>query len=301
MLRKIFSIVLVVIFMAAVSIFVYKNSRQTQGITKNLTEPNVVASASPEVVPEQKPVSAQELEAVIKEYIVNHPEDIIASLEGMQQKKLQASAAQAQEYLQKNRGSIETADNPPVLGSMDADVSIVVFYDYACSFCKKANEYTNEVIKQDQGVKIILRPIAVLGEPSILASKVALAVHKISPIKFNMVHNDLMNMRVINESAIKKLMEQHEIDYSLVENELNSYSVKQQVNRNFEFAKGLVIQGTPSYVINGQFVPGMLPVEKLQAIIAQIRSEKPIATVEEKIVEPKAEEAVEESSDSKEE
>lgn len=290
MLRRIFSIILVIIFMAAVSVFVYKNSRQTQGISKNLSEQNVVATNNTSSTSAgQKPFSKQEIEAIVKDYIISHPEDIIASLENMQQKKVQASAAQAREYLQKNRDAIETADTPPVLGGMDADVSIVVFYDYACSFCKKANEFTNEVIKQDQGVKIILRPIAVLGESSILASKVALAVHKISPIKFNMVHNDLMNMRVINESAVKKLMEQHEIDYSLVENELNSYSVKQQVTRNFEFAKGLAIQGTPSYVINGQFVPGMLQVEKLQAIIAQIRSEKTTAPAEDKMEEKKEE------------
>lgn len=290
MLRRIFSIILVIIFMAAVSVFVYKNSRQTQGISKNLSEQNVVTTNNTSSTSTgQKPFSKQEIEAIVKDYIISHPEDIIASLENMQQKKVQASAAQAREYLQKNRDAIETADTPPVLGGMDADVSIVVFYDYACSFCKKANEFTNEVIKQDQGVKIILRPIAVLGESSILASKVALAVHKISPIKFNMVHNDLMNMRVINESAVKKLMEQHEIDYSLVENELNSYSVKQQVTRNFEFAKGLAIQGTPSYVINGQFVPGMLQVEKLQAIIAQIRSEKTTAPAEDKMEEKKEE------------
>lgn len=296
MLRKIFSIILVIVFMAAVSVFVYKNSRQTQGISKNLSEQNVAPKNKLATIPSgQKPFSKQEIEAIVKGYIISHPEDIIASLENMQQKKVQASAAQAQEYLKKNKDSIEAADNPPFLGGMDADISIVVFYDYACSFCKKANEYTNEIIKQDKGVKVVLRPIAVLGESSILASKVALAVHKISPIKFKMIHNELMNMRAISESSVKKLMAQYEIDYSLVENELNSYSVKQQVNRNFEFAKGLAIQGTPSYVINGQFVPGMLQIEKLQAIIAELRSKKPAASAEEKMEEKKEEKKTDEA------
>ena len=108
-------------------------------------------------------------------------------------------------------------------------------------------------------------------------AKVALALHKISPLKFSIIHNDIIKMRVINENTIKELMAKHDIDYALVENELNSYSVKQQLNRNFEFARGLAIQGTPSYIINGNFVPGMLPVEKLRALISQIRSSAPVS------------------------
>jgi protein-disulfide isomerase len=269
---------------------VYKNSHQPQTLTKNLSEPTTEALNQPQV-PQQKPLSKEELDAAIKDYIINHPEDIVASLEGMQKKRIQESAKQAQEYLDKNRSLIEQSDTPPVLGNNNGDVSIVEFYDYACSFCKKANEYTNEIIKEDPGVKVILRPIAVLGDASMYAAKVALAVQKISPIKFAIIHNDLMKMRTINEEAVKELMANHDIDYALVENELNSYSVKQQINRNFEFAKGLMIQGTPSYVINGEFVPGMLPVDKLRAVISQVRSSVPAAKAPEakKQEEPKAE------------
>lgn len=273
MLQKIFSIILVLLFTIAVVVFVYKNSSQPQTLTKNLSEHTT--ELPKEKTQPQKSLSKEELNAAIKDYILNNPEDIVASLEGMQKKRVQESTKQTHEFLEKNKALIEQSDTPPVIGNINGDISIVVFYDYACSFCKKANDYTNEIVKEDPGVKIILRPIAVLGDSSMYVAKVALAIRKISPLKFSIIHNDIMKMKVINENTIKELMAKHDIDYALVENELNSYSVKQQLNRNFEFARGLAIQGTPSYIINGNFVPGMLPIEKLRALISQIRSSAP--------------------------
>ena len=82
----------------------------------------------------------------------------------------------------------------------------------------------------------------------------------------------LMKMQIINEDSIKELVSKYDIDYALVDNEVNSYSIKQSITKNFELAKGLGIQGAPSYIINGNFVPGLIPVEKFKTIILQLRS-----------------------------
>ncbi|MDP4709111.1 MAG: DsbA family protein [Rickettsiaceae bacterium] len=271
MLQKLFNTALALIFITLVALFAYKTARQPHVLTSTMPESHT------EEVSEKKTdasysLSKEQLNAAIKEYIINNPEDIVSSLESMQQKKIQDSAKQASSYLEENKEALEKADSPPVLGNPEGDITIIVFYDYNCSFCKKANEHANEIIKTDPGVKIILRPIPILGGTSMHAAKAALAIQKISPEKFHAIHDAMMQMKSINEDSLKTLIEKHDIDYAIVDNEINSFSVKQLINKNFELAKGLGIQGAPSYIINGHFLPGLIPVDKFQTIILQLRS-----------------------------
>ena len=267
MLQKIFSTILTLFFISLMALFAYKTAWKPQVLNTSLY--NNTAGAIEAV---GNSLSQESLNAAIKEYIINNPEDLVTSLEGMQKKKVLESARQASGYLEKNRVTIEQTDSPPVLGNQDGDISIVFFYDYNCSFCKKANEYINEIIASDPGVKVILRPIPILGGTSMYAAKAALAIQKILQEKFPLIHNNIMKVQIINEDSIKELVSKYDIDYALVDNEVNSYSIKQSITKNFELAKGLGIQGAPSYIINGNFVPGLIPVEKFKIIILQLRS-----------------------------
>ena len=271
MLQKLFNTSLAIIFITLVALYAYKTIRQPDVLTSTMPE-SVTEEVSETKTDTPNALSKEQLNAAIKEYIVNNPEDIVASLENMQQKKVQESAQHASNYLEENKEILEKADSPPVLGNPEGDITIIVFYDYNCSFCKKANEHTNEIITADPGVKVVLRPIPILGGTSMYAAKAALAIQKISPEKFSTIHDAMMQMKLINEDSVKTLVAEHDIDYAMVDNEINSFSIKQLINKNFELAKGLGIQGAPSYIINGHFVPGLIPAEKFKTIILQLRS-----------------------------
>ena len=262
--QKVFNFVLAIVFISLVAMFAYKSVTKPQVLTASVKKSSDSINGNS--------LSKAEIQTLVKEYIRNNPEDIIASLEGMQKKKIVESAERASKYLVENRKNIEEVDSPPIIGDIKGDISVVVFYDYNCSFCRQANEFSNEILASDPGVKVILRPIPILGGTSMYAAKVALAVQKISKEKFQAIHNDMMKLRPLNEDSVKKLMAKYDIDYSLVENEVNSYAIKQLITKNFELAKGLGIKGAPSHVINGNYVPGLITVDKFKTIILQIRA-----------------------------
>jgi len=270
MIQKIFNFALALIFIILVILFGYKMT---------LT-PDVVSvpvhSSSAESTEEKKDVadtvSKDEVQQMIKDYIMNNPEVIVQSLEGFHNKKLDESTRKTTDYLQKNKAQIEEAESPPILGNPNGDIVVVAFYDYNCSFCKKANDYENEIIASDPGVKVVLRPIPILGGTSTYAAKIALAVQRVSSNNFLNVHNELMKMKEISEENVKTMLAKYSIDYSLIENEVNSYSVRQIIAKNFDLAKELGIKGTPSYIINGNFAPGLIPTEKFKSIIVQLRA-----------------------------
>lgn len=271
MIQKLFNFALALIFIILVILFAYKMTKTPEVVSAS------VHDSSTELAVEKKAVvatvaSKDDMQQVIKDYIMNNPEVIMQSLEGLHNKKLAESTQKTSDYLQENKAEIEEAESPPVLGNPKGDIVIVAFYDYNCSFCKKANEYENEIISSDQGVKIILRPIPILGGTSGYAAKIALAVQKVSGNNFLKVHNELMQMKEITEENVKAMLAKYSVDYTLVENEVNSYSVKQILAKNFDLAKELGIKGTPSYIINGNFAPGLIPTEKFKSIIVQLRA-----------------------------
>jgi protein-disulfide isomerase len=273
MSSRIFNIILVLIFAILIALYGYKNTRQPIMLKAPINNHTDIISDSKIDQNDSSAVTSRaELNEAIREYIMNNPEEIMSSLESMQEKKAQKSLEKTSNYLKENRSAIENEDSPPVLGDLNGDVTIVVFYDYTCSFCKKSNEYMNQIMKSDAHVKFILRPIPILSGNSMYVTKVALAIEKISKDKFHAIHNELIEMKLINEETIKNLIAKHGIDYSMVENEINSYSIKQSIAKNFELAKALGVQGAPSYVINGHFLPGLVSVEKFQTIILQARS-----------------------------
>lgn len=303
MLKKIFNIFLGLVFVILLALFLYKTVRQphvlssevstsaSKSIIDTIIDIAPIDSEAPvdkpidiaptdSTAPVDKPINSNDsefskeaLNAAIKEYLMNNPEDIIASLENMQQQKIQDGEEKTTNYLKDNKDSIEKVDSPPIFGNVNGDISIVAFYDYNCSYCKKAHSYNSEIMEFDPGVKLIFRPLPILGGTSMYAAKVSLAIHKVAKEKFLDIHNKMMKLQVINAKTMKTLLEKHDIDYAIVENELNSHSVQQLINKNFEFAKNLGIQGAPSYIINGNFVPGLISVDKFKAIILQLRSE----------------------------
>lgn len=270
MIQKLLNFALALIFIILVILFAYKMTLTPDAVSVPVRASSTEATAEKKDAADT--VAKDDIQQMIKDYIMNNPEVIVQSLESLHNKKLDDSTRKTTDYLQENKAQIEEAESPPVLGNPNGDIVVVAFYDYNCSFCKKANDYENEIIASDPGVKVVLRPIPILGGTSTYAAKIAIAVQRVSSNNFLNVHNELMQMKEISEENVKIMLAKYGINYSLIENEVNSYSVRQIIAKNFDLAKELGVKGTPSYVINGNFAPGLIPTEKFKSIIVQLRA-----------------------------
>jgi protein-disulfide isomerase len=274
MIRNVFSLLLVLIFSLLVMLYSYKSITKPEIKKVSLNEVTEYKKNDNNIEEAKNSYSQQQIESIVRDYIINHPEILVSSFEKMHKNKLKESSDKAKEYLENNRERIETLGFPLILGNNEGDISIVAFYDYNCTFCKKANIEINKIIANDPGVKVILRPIAILGDTSLYAAKISLALHEVAKDKLYLFHNDMMEMNVIDESGIKSLTEKYQLDYSIIKNEFDSHNVKQAISENYNLARSLGISGAPSYVINGVLVPGFLSEDQLKKIILQIRVSK---------------------------
>lgn len=263
MFQKIFNITLSIIFVFLVILYAYKQYTNPQ-----LIEAPLIERDSREEI---KTIDKDFLKQEIKSFILGNPEVIIESLENLQKKQKESMMGQVDEFLKENRVNIETENNPPILGNPDGDISIVMFFDYNCGFCKKAHFYIKQLIARDKGVKVILRPMPILGQNSLYAASAFLAVSKLNPKDYLLYNDALMGHKHLDPKIIISEAEKLSIDSSVFKTEINSQSIRQLIRKNLDFANYLKVEGAPCYVINGKFVPGLQTTEQIESQIKLIR------------------------------
>lgn len=285
-MRKLLNSTLLFIFIVLLLAFIYKVSFAPEAFRVSADDSGDVQVTTKTVDENGKvTISKKEIENIVKEYLVNNPEIMVTVAEELQRRKVEELSKKADDYIKDNIEDVADEGNPPVFGNEEGDITVVLFYDYNCSYCKQANIQINKVLKEDPNVEFVMRPIPILGGSSMYAARVALALSKISPERFNDIHNDMMQMKSINEESVKNMVKRYEIDYAILENEINSFSIQKLINNNLELAKNIGLKGAPSQIINGNFIAGMLESDKYHLIFKEIRK----AQIPNKVIKDSAE------------
>jgi len=232
-----------------------------------------VTSATVEQPPQaSEALSKEEMESVVRDFILNNPEVIIKSIELMQQRKVKEMEDEVQKVIKDKRSEIEDITNSPYAGNKSGDVTVVTFIDPNCNYCRKSNEALNQLLASDAGVKVIYKPFPILGEASEYASKLLLAIYKTSPLKFKHVLDDIMGLKTITKDEIVAIVQKNGLDITNLEIEMDKPELKEMQNSIMGLARDLRIQGAPASIINGALYPGLLDVNKLKEIAKEERA-----------------------------
>src|SRR5580704_16231119 len=129
------------------------------------------------------------IEAIVKDYLMQHPEVITDAINAMQAKQAADEAERQKKTLADNQDSIINAPQNAVLGNPKGDVTLVEFFDYNCGYCKRGLADMLKLLQTDKNLKVVLRDCPILTPGSIEAADVALAVkNQIQGDKFLQFH-----------------------------------------------------------------------------------------------------------------
>jgi protein-disulfide isomerase len=116
---------------------------------------------------------------LVREALKAEPKLIEEALLFASQQKTAEENLKRQKAVADNRELILSTTNQVVLGNQDAQASTLVeFFDYNCGYCRKGLADILALLETRPDIRIILREFPVLGDDSVDAARVAIAVHR---------------------------------------------------------------------------------------------------------------------------
>ena len=213
----------------------------------------------------------QQVEGIVKDYLLKHPEVLQEAMSALDKKQQEADAAKASASIKDNNATLFNSPHQVVLGNPQGNVQIVEFFDYNCGYCKRALPDMLTLLKSDSNVRFVLKEFPVLGEGSVEAAHVAVAARMQDPTgkKYIDFHQKLLGGRGPADKA-RALAVAKEVGFDMprLEKDMNSDEVKTTIDEDMKLADTLGVNGTPSYVIGNELVVGAVGLDALKEKIA---------------------------------
>lgn len=181
-----------------------------------------------------------------------------------------AEAQEAQRLLQAMRSDPVA----PVVAPEGADVTIVVFSDYQCPYCRRMHPPLQALLREDPKVKIVYRDWPILGPESVEAARAAIAAgYQRRHAAFN---DALMASRGrITSEGIRAAAERAGVDWARLQadQKRNAAEIEQALARTHRYAGMLGISGTPALLVNDYLIPGAADLAILRSTVAEARQD----------------------------
>lgn len=216
------------------------------------------------------PMQRQNIEAIIHDYLMNHPDVVIAALRSAQAKLDRDSDAKASQMVVQRRSDIFEDPATPVGGNPQGDVSIVEFFDYRCPYCKQVQPSLESLAKQDPKLRLVYKEFPILGPASVTAARAALAAQRQG--KYDAFHAAMMAERgQITDDTIYQVAASVGLDIGRLKRDMAAPEIAQQLQANLALADALNIHGTPAFIVGDQVVPGAVDIGALKTMVADAR------------------------------
>ncbi|MEP2781007.1 MAG: DsbA family protein [Pseudoruegeria sp.] len=211
----------------------------------------------------------------IRSYLLENPEVLLEAIGVLEEQQAAEQAMGDQELLQVNADALYNDPNSFVGGNPDGDITLVEFMDYRCGYCRKAFEEVEALVEKDGNIRFILKELPILGDQSDLSARFAIAtLQNEGPDAYKSIHNSLMTMRGnVTETTLRMLADQENIDADLIIAAMESEAVTNVINENRALSARLNISGTPAFVLGDVMLRGYLPLDAMEGIVQEIRTQ----------------------------
>jgi protein-disulfide isomerase len=162
-------------------------------------------------------------------------------------------------------------DDDPVLGSEDAEITLIEFSDYECPFCRKWHMEVFGRIREDypDQVRFVFRdfPLTSLHPNAVPAAEAANCANEQDAFwEFN---EKLFNGEILSEDIYKQYAQELELDTDAFEECISDGRYNDEVMADYQYASTLGVQSTPTFFLNGIPLVGAQPYEVFKEVIDQ--------------------------------
>ena len=229
--------------------------------------------AGPAAAEDTVPVDKAAIEAIVRDYILAHPEVIEQALDAAEAKRVEAEQETQRRALIDLHDALAHDPDTPVAGNADGDVTVVAFTDYRCGFCRRAAPVVEALVAADAGVRVAFKEFPILGPDSVDAARISLAAHRQDPSRYGALHHAIFTSEdAIDEANVLAIAGSLGYDTASLKAAMLDPAIDALLTRNGELAQRLGIRGTPTFIIGATLIPGYSSLTDMQAAVADERA-----------------------------
>lgn len=213
----------------------------------------------------------QEMGNFIRSYLLEHPEILREMADKLEQKDQQEEQVARTEGLAKQKDIVFRYDGDAVIGNPEGDVTIVEFMDYNCGWCKRSVGEVQALVEKDKNLRIVMKEFPIFGQHSEFAAKAALA--SIRQGKYWPFHQAMFaHEGQVTDEVVLAIAAEQGLDVEKLTQDMKDQKILDTVSTNYDLAKTLKLNGTPAFIVDDKVFPGYLPLDQLEAAIAEVRA-----------------------------
>ncbi|WP_029057411.1 DsbA family protein [Stappia stellulata] len=219
------------------------------------------------------PLKRGDVETIVREYILENPDIIREAFEELERREVAAANEARAQAVSTVSDVLFNSTRQVELGNPDGDVTLVEFFDYNCGYCKRAMIDMMRLLEEDDKLRIVLKEFPVLGEGSVEAARVAVAVNAVAPEKYLEFHRELMSARgQANRASAIEAAKNTGLEIEALDAAMNDPEVNATIEEVYTLARRLGLNGTPAYVIGDEVMMGAVGYDRLKQGIEATRN-----------------------------
>ncbi len=209
------------------------------------------------------------MEKIIREYLLKNPTVIREALSALQMQEEKEKQEAIANNLKQFKSEIYGDKDSPVGGNKKGDVTIVVFFDYFCGYCRKTLPELKAFLVNNSTVRVIYKELPIMGAESLVAARAALAAQRQG--KYLEFHHALVEAENANVATIRNISKRLGLNYETLKKDMEDPKLNESLERNQRLAASIGVDGTPAYLVGDQFIPGAIESDALAKFVADER------------------------------
>jgi protein-disulfide isomerase len=197
----------------------------------------------------------QELEKIIKNYLVSNPEIFLEAQTALEAKMEKEQSEKLKVAIAENARDIYRDPTADIAGNPNGDITVVEFFDYNCGYCKRGLHDVIKLVESDPKVRVVFKELPILSKGSEEASRAAIAAGKQG--KYWDMHKAMLEAKgQMNEAAAMQIATKLGLDIERLKKDMASPEVDTEIKKSEALAKKMGVNGTPHFLVGDRAIPG---------------------------------------------
>ncbi|RST31919.1 DsbA family protein [Sphingomonas ginkgonis] len=196
---------------------------------------------------------------LVRSALLRHPDMLVETADALRDR-------QYAPVLAAQRAAVETPFGSSWQGAAKPEVTLVEFYDYACTYCRASLPAIAQLLKEDKGLRVVYRELPILGPQSVEASRVALAASQAG--RFKQFHDAMYNAGRPAPETIAVAAKAAGVPATANQDPAH----EAELRKNFQLAGQLGATGTPLFIVGDRVMNGAVGYEVLKKAIGDARA-----------------------------